>query len=343
MRIWTWEKQVTEAVIDIIDVHHHYVPRFYRDLVADEMHSALPGGAKGGGALPIPDWELGSALEKMDMLGIRTGMLSVAGPGRIRSDAGQTAALCRQLNEFGAQLVRDRPQRFGLFASLPLVDIDSALEEIEYSLDVLGADGICLPSNYGGEYLGSSRLRPVFSELDRRAAIAFVHPELPKQFPMVEPFGPGVLEFPFDTTRAMLSLISAGVPQTFCRLRFLLSHAGGALPYMLGRIAVFSNEDWTRVLPPGSAGGSEAIRSILAQFYYDLCNKVDAATVAALAAICDESHLMFGTDMPFGDGPDGRWSKGCIHDIRQVGLNDPDGVLAGNAVRLFPRLASPHQ
>jgi predicted TIM-barrel fold metal-dependent hydrolase len=103
------------------------------------------------------------------------------------------------------------PDRFGVFASLPLPDVDASLAEIEYAFDALRVDGVVLLTNIAGTYLGDPSFDPVFAELNRRQAIVFLHPTSP---PCWEAFSLGLsrplMEFPFDTTRAVTNLFRSG-------------------------------------------------------------------------------------------------------------------------------------
>ncbi len=150
-----------------IDVHHHYAPAFHRDALGD----------KRGGAWP--KWSPQLSIEDMDKSGIQTAMLSIIQPGTWFGDAQESRALVRKLNDYGATLVRDHPGRFGLWACIAPPDVDGSLKEIEYGLDTLKADGICLLTSYGTSYLGDPSFAPVYAELERRKAIVYVHPIAP--------------------------------------------------------------------------------------------------------------------------------------------------------------------
>ena len=138
-----------------IDVHHHYTG----------------------------DWAPGRTIEGMDQNGIATAILSR--PGIPLSEPEKARKLARDTNDHGAQLVRDYPGRFGLFASLPLFDGEGSLREIAYAFDVLKADGVCLVTSYGNsnpgtKWIGDPAFAPVFDELNRRKAVVFVHPTVPR-------------------------------------------------------------------------------------------------------------------------------------------------------------------
>jgi len=143
--------------------------------------------------------------------------------------------MARRVNEYTTDLVADRPDRFGHFATLPLPDIDSALLELEYAFDTLRADGVILVGNYGDKYLGDVLFEPLWAELDRRRAVVFVHPGLPLP-PAVGLAGP-LVDYPFATTRAAVQLVLNGIVDRKLQARIILSHAGGFVRYASHRFA----------------------------------------------------------------------------------------------------------
>jgi predicted TIM-barrel fold metal-dependent hydrolase len=151
-----------------IDVHQHIVPPSWTQAL--DVTGANPGG------WAVPTWSRQSAIMMMDEQGIATGILSVPSPGVHFGDNAAARDLARAVNEYGAEAVKDRPDRFGQFASVPLPDVDAALAEAAYALDTLGSDGVVLMTNAGGRYLGDPEFESLWAELDRRAATVFIHP-----------------------------------------------------------------------------------------------------------------------------------------------------------------------
>ena len=154
-----------------INVHAHFIPPCYRKALLDNGYTN-PDGMPG-----VPEWTIKSHLAYMDSVGIAKSILSISSPGtHLNSDTATIKTLTREINEYAANVKRQYPARFGFFASLPIPDIATSVEEIRYALDTLDADDFVLHSNTAGIYLGDPVLRRVLAELDARRAVALIHP-----------------------------------------------------------------------------------------------------------------------------------------------------------------------
>src|SRR6202171_2613631 len=203
----------------------------------------------------------------MDRSGIRVAVLSIASTPGLWFDAGPESAgrMVRICNDYGAEMMRDYPGRFGLFATLSMLDIDATLKEIEYALDVLKADGIGLQTNYGDKWLGNAAYRPVLEELNRRKAVAYVHPLVAACCGNLSVGAfPAVIEVPHDTTRAITSLLLSGSFARYRDIRWLFSHAGGTVPMLAGRIEAFG-----KLRPDSASFAPEGIENEFKRLYYD--------------------------------------------------------------------------
>lgn len=306
----------------------HYLPAGYRAALAAAGLDTLDGG------MPIPEWSEALALQAMDQLGIETAMLSVTSPSVRFLEGAAERRLCREVNDAGADLVRRHPGRFGLFATLPLPDPDAALAEITYAFDELGADGVVMETNIRGIYLGDPQLAPVFEELDRRAAVLFLHPTTPACFAKVALGRPApMIEYPLDTTRTVVDLIFSGALARYPRLRIIVPHGGGALPTLAPRIAAFAGRPFVQ---PSPESGAEVL-TLLRRLYYDVVQSGHPAPLSALREIADPEHLLFGTDWPFGP------TESSLVNLQRLAASDmSDADLARmarhNAHGLFPRL-----
>ena len=300
-----------------IDVHHHMLPPFYMDL-----RRAIPDVGK------MPSWSPSKSLDDMEKNGVTTAMLSLAVSG-VTFDAGEAGrSLARKSNDFGAQLVMDHPASFGLLAALPLPDPQGSLMETEYALDTLHADGIALLSSYGDKWLGDAAYVPVFEELNRRKAVVFVHPSAPNCCANLMPHVPAsTMEFLFDTTRTIESLLMNGTFSRFPNLQFIFSHGGGAMPMLADRIARLFPKDLAAQAPNG-------VLYELKRQYYDTASASNPTSLSALMSLIPSSQILFGSDFPFLSAGD------TAGDLMHSGLpdNTVEAINRNNAVRLFGRL-----
>lgn len=273
-----------------IDVHAHYVPDAYRNAAIAAGH------AKPDGMPALPAWSAARALDTMDRLGIATAMLSISSPGVHFGDDRAARELARAVNEAGAGTVVQHPSRFGLFASLPLPDIDGALLELDYALDVLHADGVVLLSNQGGVYLGDARFEPVLAELNRRRTVVFLHPTSPHcaACRVDLPYPAPMVEFMFETTRAVSNLILSGTLDRNPNIAVIVPHAGAALPLLSDRIAAMIH--YLNLAAPISPS---QFTTHLARLHYDLAGFAVPKMIDSLLAVTTIENLLYGSDWPF--------------------------------------------
>jgi predicted TIM-barrel fold metal-dependent hydrolase len=261
----------------------------------------------------------------------------ITNPGLWFGDAVMTRRLARACNDYGARLVQDHPSRFGLFAAMPLPDVDATLAEIAYAYDTLHADGVALFTSYGDSWLGNPAYRPVMEELNRRQAVVHVHPTAAnccRNLDYAPGVAPGSMEFGTDTTRAMIGVTFSGDAARYPAIRFIWSHAGGTAPFLAGRIEGGSRAAQDR-MPDGFI-------SELKKFYFDLAGAANAPAVAALLQLVPTTQILFGTDFPPG-GTSGDVLKAvlALGQPGGPGLFDDRALLAiegENALRLLPKL-----
>lgn len=307
-----------------IDVHQHIVPPAWaRTLAAQGLDS---------GGWAIPDWSRKSAIAMMDQQGITTGVLSVTAPGVHLGDDARARDLARAVNEYGAEVVKDRPDRFGHFASIPLPDVDAAVAEAVHALDTLHADGVVLLSNAGGRYLGDPGFEPLWAELDRRAANVFVHPAQP---PMaLLPGTPAPLaDYVFDTTRSALNLVLNGVMSRYTNVRVILSHGGGFLPYAAYRFAGLTSTVVAPDLKPAD------VLHDLKRFYFDTALSASPSALPALLAFAEPGHVLYGSDWPFAPQEAGTYYNQFLESHPDFTPGQAEAINRENAEALLPRLA----
>jgi 6-methylsalicylate decarboxylase len=309
-----------------VDVHAHYLPPVYYDALRDAGVTELDGG------IPIPRWNIEDSLRMMDRHHTAIQILSLSSPS-VQFIRGIAATrLARAVNEAGAAYVRANPERFGLFATLPLEDVAASLTEIAFAFDNLGADGIVLMTNAHGIYLGSEVLKPVFDELNRRRAVVFLHPTSPACFEALSLGRPApMIEFPFDTTRAAANLVFSGTTRRCPEIKFILPHAGGTLPFLVQRIIRAS-----RVATTGM-NRAEALAE-MQRFYCDTAGAANDHAIPTLRRLIPVTQILFGGDFPFTPEPT---VGDYLTFLRSTDLftdAERTAVAKDNAFRLFPRL-----
>lgn len=300
-----------------IDVHAHTFPAEYRRIVSKAL------------AKPPPvreDWEWNEEryLREMDKWGIDMLVLSFAPPGVYFENVAMVKELCRACNDRYAEICARRPQRFRMFASLPVLDVESACAELDRAKGLAGFSGIALGSNILGKTLDDPIFSGLFDLVDRLDLAIFLHPIWR---PLPEPWNAfrlhHLIGLPVDTTFAVTRLILSGFLDRYPNLRLIAAHVGGTLPYLSERIERAFREGRSQHKPS----------FYLKQIYYDTAGPTHPAVVECVAKMFGAKQVVFGSDFPFGLGQEGmQYMEKAISVVERSGLEEAERaqIFAGN-------------
>lgn len=324
-----------------IDVHHHIFPKEY-------LAALRQAGVDKSFGLDFPDWTVDTSLKHMKRNGIQIAMLSISTPGvyvnGIDLPDGFPERTSRMNNEIIADLRSNYPERFGGFATIPLLNRQAALEELNHAFDNLHLDGVCLLTNYHGKYLGDESFDPFFRELNSRKAVVYIHPTDPgPRFDAGLDMPHAHIDAPFETTRAVANLMHRGVLDKYPGIRYILSHGGGTIPYIAWRLATIEYAQHGKRIPilrtlydfMVNGKPSKGLQH-LKNMYYDTANVAGDYQVKNLRSFAGPDHIVFGTDL-------------CIAKLAPIWVRSlaKDGdfteeeynkVSYGNCLELFPSL-----
>jgi predicted TIM-barrel fold metal-dependent hydrolase len=264
----------------------------------------------------------------MDRNGIEKAYTSMSAPGVADCSESETTEIVRKFNDDAGVMRKSYSGRFGTFSYLPLPYVDAALKEISRVFEEIGTDGICLLTSYGDKYLGDADFVPMFDELNRRKAIVFVHPDSGPCSCNIGNVPAATLDFPFDTTRTIVSLMMGGIFQRCPDIRFVFSHAGGTVPFLVDRLSRLERIPANKELLQAGVG------NMLRALYFDTALSANKYTFASLMEFADPKRILFGSDYPFA--PEDT-TTASILGLSQLGLSDEQllNIERNNSLSLF--------
>jgi 6-methylsalicylate decarboxylase len=309
----------------IIDVHQHFV--------SPDYVAFLTRMGRGAGGPQWKDYTPAKNLEAMDKAGVTTSMISPTAPGVWLGNVEEAKKAARDINEYAtAKMVGEYKGRFGLFASLPIPDVDGSLREIEYAFDTLKADGVGILTSYDNKWLGDPSFDPIFDELNRRKAVVYTHPlAISCCTNLIKGVAAQTLEYPTDTTRAIMSLIVSGTAARCPDIKFIFSHAGGTITAVAGRFLGPAANGDNLVKPPEA----NSRLALLRRFYYDTAQSTNPVLMQPLKQLVPASQIVFGTDFPFAN------PAAQVEGLQTCGLSAEElrGIYRANAVKMMPKYA----
>jgi predicted TIM-barrel fold metal-dependent hydrolase len=296
----------------IIDVHAHYYPARYLELVG-----------AGGPPAAVAVLASQSTEERLALLD-ETGIdVQVVSPGRAQPYlpvAARATEAARVGNDLYAELCADHPGRFLMFAGLPLPHRDEALAEIDRVAAWPSVVGYSLGCSVGDRQLDDPALDPVWAELDQRGATVFLHPVGQGGTPWLAGHNLSwLVGAPFEDTAAALRLILAGVPDRYPSVRVIVPHLGGTIPFLLSRVTRKS--------------AAQVLRG-LRSMYYDTASGGSVEGLTRACEVYGADRVLFGTDYPYCNEPEFR---GQLSYLSEAGLSPADlaGVQGDSAAALL--------
>jgi predicted TIM-barrel fold metal-dependent hydrolase len=313
-----------------VDVHHHFYPPELLDAwnKADVRNAPV-----------VQRWTLAAAIEQMNKGGVATAVLSLpTGINLPNLSADDRLSWTMRINDYASKVRSDHPGRFGVFAFLPMPDINASLKSIEYALDVMKADGIGLNTSYGNKWLGDTAFKPVMEELNRRKATVFVHPLGPACCNRLMSYVPAsFIEYPQDTNRTVMSMLFSGTLTNTRDVKWIFCHAGAAVPELAGRVKSLARsgggsrdaqvQNMDQILPDG-------VDFELKRLYYETANAAFVPNMTALLKYVSISQVLFGTDYPYVSVTEN------VDDLLKAGLTPAElkAIESQNAHKLIPSL-----
>ena len=315
-----------------IDVHTHIISKTYIEAIR------VAGITDKEIGFPMDPWDAKQRLEEMDQYGIQAQVLSVSSPG-LRFWKGKEAAdLARALNLELIDLMKQYPTRFGAFATVPLPDVEASLAEIAWCLDEAHMDGVCLMSNYEGKYLGDPAFSHIMADLNRRKAVVFVHPTESVCIDQLNFGYPApLIEYPFESTRTVVSLLDTNTITRCPDIKFIISHGGGTLPIVTDRMAEIAPMKNHLDRAAGKQLG-ERFKEQIATLYYDMAISCFPPNLLAIRSTHDPAKLMMGFDQPFIPAEAIGIAKDSIAAFEDFDESQQTRIDRGAAQELFPRL-----
>ena len=267
----------------IIDVHAHLITDDFVSELKKENRLLDEG-------FPLPKYNIEQHIKWMDDNNVSTSVLTLAAPQP------SSASTIRKNNEEAASLKQRYPGRFLFCAALPLPDVDAAIKEAIYALDILKADGIKLATNVAGQYLGTPELDTLFSVLNSRKAVVILHPHRPepvnKQVMQQTPLA--MQEYLSETTRAVANMFSRNVLARYPNVKIVIPHCGAYLPLAVPRM-----KSLTAVMQANKLVGEIDWQANLNSLYFDLAGAHSPEVIRMMLTITTPEHILYGSDYPY--------------------------------------------
>lgn len=306
-------------------MHAHFFSRAYVDLLEElGCDDRIPLDSRRA-VFDVPDHGIAARLAVMDASRVERQILSMSAATPYLDDRADAVRAARFLNDEHAVVCRTHPDRFGFFATLPMPHVDAALDEIRRAFDELGAMGATFTTSINARSLADPDFSTVFAELNRRGAVVFLHPPgFACESPIIAQSGlTWPLGAPVEDAVCALQLVRADFPAKYPRLKVIVPHLGGFLPFLRYRLDKTARR----------AADAEPPTVLLRKLWYDSANGEPGA-LALAAKVFGADRILFGSDYPYW--MDDSYDH-AVRYLESAGLTDAEvaAIQSGNARRLF--------
>ncbi|AMV60395.1 2-amino-3-carboxymuconate 6-semialdehyde decarboxylase [Pediococcus damnosus] len=275
-----------------IDFHAHYLSPGFKSFLKTYFDDH-------GDGVKTPDYTIDSTLKTMADNNVEYSIISLSSPHISNTnDAGKTSDLATEANEYGAKQQQTYPDKIGFAASLPLPYVDESIAEIDRAR-ANHASAFTLPTNANGTYLGDPSLDPIMEKLNEQKTLVMLHPNEPKPIAkdVNSELPAPIMEFFFDTTRAVTNMVLHSVFTRYTNIKFIIPHAGALLPVISDRLSL------AQKLNPDLKDDQVDMGSVLATQYFDVAGMVLPHQLPVLQQVSDPTHLLYATDAPYTPAP----------------------------------------
>lgn len=320
-----------------VDVHAHCYPKPYL-----EELKKVGIGEEAGVGVKMKAWSnADERIDVMDSFGVDIQILSLSAPNVYFPDPGLSRDLAQMANDFLSEICKKNPDRFMSLASLPLNHMKHALDELDRAIKVLKMDGVMIGTNINQTPLGDDRFLPFFEVVNEMKVPVVLHPmkAIGEDLLPVEYRKLGIstsVNFPFETTRAIVELTFKGRFEKYRNVLFVFPHSGGTVPFLGPRW-----DNRYRASPD-----SHPLRQLphppsyyLKKHYYDTALSYNTNTLKCTIGFVGIDHVLFGTDSPYADDLRTKENIECIESV-EFSDEGKEGIFLRNAMNIFPKIAA---
>jgi len=322
----------------IIDFHNHFYPPEYVEAIKkgpsrikvtfDKENNPLlhyPGDYN----ILVPEHrDIKSREKAVKNAGVDMQILTFTTPGTQIETPARSVELAQKVNDSFAEIMVENKGRFAALATLPMNDPDASVVELERAFNELGFNGVMVYSNINGVALSDQRFWPLYEKANDLDAVFYIHPNFPVGVEaMTDYWLMPLVGFTFDTTLAGAKLVFSGVVEKFPRIKWVLAHLGGAIPYLAERLdrGFYAFKECREHI-------SKPPSEFLKDFYYDSVN-FDTKALKLAVDFAGAGHILAGSDYPHQIGS----LEKMVESIESLDISSEEkaNILGLNAKKLL--------